>query len=440
MKSLIGLIILAAAVLTAMMYFGVQVVGTPAPKRIVSERLLIEDFSSIGRVTISPDGRRVAYIGESGVVVDGIAGKQYVAVPADSLIFSPDSQRLAYTARIGNKWSVVLDGVEGKLYDGIGERGIRHRYELVAHGPIPLFSPDSQRLAYAAKLSNKVFMVVDGVEGKHYDEIRRPVFSPDSRRMVYTARIGNKWSVVLDGVEGKQYDFARSIIFSPDSQRLAYWTKIGNTQFIVVDGVEGKAQDDIRDTNLTFSPDSKQVAYTARIGNKWSVVLDGIEGKLYDFVHEFSLAFSPDSQRLAYVTGRFVVVHGIEETPDKHGMYDVIFSPDSKHMAYIASREKFFGGTMQWVVVDGAAGKRYDHVGPPAFSPDSRHVAYAAYKDRKWFVVVDGAKGKPYDRMFNPGYNYWAIGRVRIIFDSPDSFHYLALKGDSIYLVEETIR
>jgi len=46
-------------------------------------------------------------------------------------------------------------------------------------------------------------------------------------------------------------------------------------------------------------------------------------------------------------------------------------------------------------------------------------------------VVVDGKKeGKPYD----------GIRGERIVFDSADCLHYLARKGDDIYLVEERIQ
>ena len=36
----------------------------------------------------------------------------------ESLAVSPDSKRVAYAARRGDKWWVVVDGVEGKEYDG----------------------------------------------------------------------------------------------------------------------------------------------------------------------------------------------------------------------------------------------------------------------------------------------------------------------------------
>jgi len=46
-------------------------------------------------------------------------------------------------------------------------------------------------------------------------------------------------------------------------------------------------------------------------------------------------------------------------------------------------------------------------------------------------VIVDGKEGKPYDSIlfiYNGG---------SIVFDSQDSFHYLARKGKGVYLVEE---
>ncbi len=76
----------------------------------------------------------------------------------ETLTVSPDSQRVAYGAQVGNKQFVVADGKEEKPYDGILEG-------------TPIFSPDSQRVAYGAQVGNKQFVVVDGKEGKRYDGI-----------------------------------------------------------------------------------------------------------------------------------------------------------------------------------------------------------------------------------------------------------------------------
>lgn len=46
-------------------------------------------------------------------------------------------------------------------------------------------------------------------------------------------------------------------------------------------------------------------------------------------------------------------------------------------------------------------------------------------------VVVDGVAGGSYDTVLP--YN------ARILFDSPRSFHYLAITGNTWYLVQETL-
>jgi hypothetical protein len=58
------------------------------------------------------------------VVVDGIEGKQYDSIGEGTLVFSPDSRRVAYAAQAANKWFVVVDGSEGKGYDSILGEGI----------------------------------------------------------------------------------------------------------------------------------------------------------------------------------------------------------------------------------------------------------------------------------------------------------------------------
>lgn len=91
-------------------------------------------------------------------------------------------------------------------------------------------------------------------------------------------------------------------------------------------------------------------------------------------------------------------------------------------------------GDKRFVVVDGEEGKHYGNIkrGSTIFSPNSKYVAYVAEEGTKQFVVVDGEEGKHYDDIIT-------TGGGRIIFDSPDSFHYLSLKDNSVYLVEEKI-
>lgn len=122
-------------------------------ERVVFEKLIAQiDFSSWSEKSfrVSPDSRRVAYLAKMGnkqfVVVDGKEEKQYDSIGGGTLIFSPDSKRVAYGATIGNKWFVVVDGKEEKQYDG-----------LVKGGTIIFDSSDS--LHYLARKGSIIYLV-----------------------------------------------------------------------------------------------------------------------------------------------------------------------------------------------------------------------------------------------------------------------------------------
>jgi len=105
---------------------------------------------------------------------------------------------------------------------------------------LSVISPDSRHVAYVAQSGDRQFVVVDGKEGKHYDGIGpNIVFSPDSRHIVYGAQAGNKQVAVVDGKEGNPYDvIGTNFVFSPDSKRLIYSARKGNKIFAVIDGQE----------------------------------------------------------------------------------------------------------------------------------------------------------------------------------------------------------
>jgi hypothetical protein len=87
-------------------------------------------------------------------------------------------------------------------------------------------------------------------------------------------------------------------------------------------------------------------------------------------------------------------------------------------------------------VVDGQEGKRYYDIdaGSLIFSPDSKRVAYIGKARSKMFVTVDGQEGNQYDSVVLTGFG------GRLVFDSTDSLHYLAVKDDKIYVVKRNLR
>ncbi len=173
--------------------------------RAASETLIADiDFSSRfpDSFRVSPNGRRVAYLTQAGdkqsAVVDGKEGREYDGIGTGTLIFSPDSKRQTYSACVGEKWLVVVDGKEGKPYDGIAKG-------------TPIFSPDSKCVAYGASIGNKRLVVVDGKEGKRYDDIIAGTltFGPDGKWLAYAAQLGDRQFVVANGTEGKPIQYHR---------------------------------------------------------------------------------------------------------------------------------------------------------------------------------------------------------------------------------------
>lgn len=85
------------------------------------------------------------------------------------------------------------------------------------------------------------------------------------------------------------------------------------------------------------------------------------------------------------------------------------------------------------MVVNGKEGKEPSIGGGSlVFSPDSKHIAFVASSGERLAVVLDEVEGQPYDLIVTKGGG--------VVFDSPTSFHYLVLKGDAFYVVEEVIQ
>lgn len=328
------------------------------------------------------------------VVVKEISlGKIHPGIVRESLQISLKANRVAYAAKSGEKYLMVIDGVAGKEYDGL-------------HMPKSIFSSDEKTAIYGAWRDKKIFIVVNGQEGKPYARISLITYSPDGKKIAYWAATGEKEDnlkgmVVIDGKEGPTFDWigestpgpiGHSVkkyvpVFSPNSSRLAYVALSGNQELVVVDGKEWARYDEIASFPI-FSPDSKKVAYLARKGGQWLVVVDGIEGKKYERIE--NLMFSPDGQKIAYIAfhndNQLVVVNG-NEGPEYQMVDRVTFSPDGKHLAYVADI-----GQKQVLVVDGKESKQYDMINHFVFCPDSKHLAFSALAEQKEVVVVDGAE------------------------------------------------
>ena len=184
-------------------------------------------------------------------MLDGKEDRGHDGIVGGSLRFS-GRDRLAYAARAGAD-VVLIDGKEEKTYRPGEKAGLT-------------LSPDSKRIAYGSKISNKRRVVLNQDEGRPYDDILGPpVFSPDSKRLAYAAAVQENAVAVIDGKESKAYEAVEALVFSPDSKRAAYRAKSGGRERVVAGGKEGKEHDSVV-FGPFFSPDSKRLHYVGRKG------------------------------------------------------------------------------------------------------------------------------------------------------------------------------
>jgi hypothetical protein len=186
-------------------------------------------------------------------------------------INSPDQNHTAQLITNSKKVFIVIDGKKGKEYDGISPESI-------------VFSPDSSRLAFRAKkLDEKLYkqyktkglgllglekavkklVVVDEKEHDGYDGSisEAIIFSPNSRHFAYQAFILGREFVVVDGIKGKDYRMASTPVFGPDSEHIAYVaSRNGSTFFAVFDGKESQECEEMPWFNIVFDGPTTLIA------------------------------------------------------------------------------------------------------------------------------------------------------------------------------------
>jgi len=325
----------------------------------------------------SPDRRRAIEIVEDDgqyVVLDRVRGPTYDAIGLGALAFSADGKRLAYAARRGGQWRVVVDGREGAAYAGIGEL---------------VFSDDGGRVAYAAERGGSWFIVADDVEGPPFDELLAHTlrFSRDGKRLAYAAVRGARTHVVVDGVEGPGTDGVGKLAFSDDGARVAYLARRGPAAVAVIDGIAGPPYETI--SELVLGPGGGRAGYLGKRAGAWYAVIDGTESAPWDLVA--GLAFSADGAHAAYAARKAqgdtaLVLDGIRGT-SYLGVRpaSIVFGAGRAQPTFIALRADGYV-----VVHDGVEGPAFAEIRFPVLAARGPRWAYVAQRDGAWVPVVDG--------------------------------------------------
>ncbi|UPU36731.1 hypothetical protein M1B72_03205 [Geomonas paludis] len=338
---------------------------------------------------------RLVHNGKAGAPVDLI----------DSVGFSADGKRIAYSAMVGKKWRMFVDGVA--MVDS-------------EQTTAPCFSPDSRHIAFGIKTATGWSMVVDGHQVRSDKAfVGNPLFSADSQKIAYVeADSGGSHPrfVICDlslkrlyAVEGSGTEFAANSDFS----RIALTREQGGAQSLVeVDFLkavpirEGARYDAV--SNPTYAGTGNNLAYYGIRGGKNYLVLNGREEALPAGNLPWApLLSSHDEVAAAFVdgSGGFSLHRAFQGGDDVayEEVGDRAISNRGGLSAYAARR----GGDW-FMVVNGKEGAAFDKVVSPVFSPDDSFLVYRVRKNGKRFVVVSDRTGKvlkqhePHEMVFPP--------------------------------------
>ena len=196
------------------------------------------------------------------------------------IFFASNGKTTVYKIKKDDKWAVIWNDREGKLYDYVSN---------------PVFSTDGSQLAYSAELNGQALVVINNIqEISAYDRAFGLVFSPDGQEiafvsikddgtsLVISAVVNNNGSGAIEnGQEGQTYQgigFLETpsgdsvyIIWSPDGEHMAYLVEEDGQVFVVIDGQEGERYDDI--TDIHFDEDG-QIVYTAEENDQETIVIN----------------------------------------------------------------------------------------------------------------------------------------------------------------------
>ena len=375
---------------------------------------------------MSDDGSHFAIVTPKGsrtvVMVDGVEGPVFDEIPQQamnsplSVQFSPSGGHSAYVGRRGADLIAVIDGKEA------GTVGSASIAAYAVPGWRFLFTQDGSTVAYATPTSPTSWvMVTNGAKSPVYKMIDFAQYTSAGKRIIYVAQTAdNKFHVVVDGTPGPAYDQISSLLLTPDGAHYAYIANKTGGNLVVSDGVEGKLYPG-RISDLDQAPDGRvDFMATPPSSSPHGMAPDLIVGGLtvsnsrtYNTMLSNGnrsplrrVAWSPDGKRFAYIQqnppnpGVQVMVNGKPLGQSYNSAGDLTWSADGSTLAYTAQA----ANGLSFFVVNGQESEGYNSITEFKLAPpDGKRYAIMGYRAGSGFSLVLDGKDVPKARDFYKG-------------------------------------
>ncbi len=183
-------------------------------------------YDSVSLLTFAADGASVAYVakkdGSQFFVLNGREESLPEGDPVWRIVVRPDHKGAGVLLMRDHRFflhqAFYRDNTDIKEYDETSEL---------------TYGSDGSMYAYTARMGNRWFVVVNGKEGPAFDMAVSPLFSPDGKFLVYRARKDGKRFVVVADENGNtlhqhpKYQMVFPVAFTGDGKSVAYGVKDG---------------------------------------------------------------------------------------------------------------------------------------------------------------------------------------------------------------------